>query len=109
MEPDWRIYLVRIIGAIVGSSLAVVFDKGDNWAHRFERFMIGGFFGAICSALLIHWFEWPDTLDFWLLSSFLCGLVGYLFLQLLFSDWAKSLLNKYVEKTMDAIHKDKGK
>lgn len=109
MEPDWRIYIVKIIGAVVGSSLAVVFEKGDTWVRRFERFVIGASVGVFCSALLIHIFDWPDTLDFWLLSSFLCGLAGYLFLQLLFSDWARSLLHDYVEKRTKVIQKDKDK
>ena len=82
-------------GAAVGSSIAVVFRPGrDRGWKLVQRFVIGTILGFIGAPVLLDWLGWPRSADYWLAASTLCGLVGYLFLQMLFSAAAVEFLKQ---------------
>ena len=77
---------LKFSGAVVGSSIAVVFRPGKDRAWKLtQRFVIGTILGFIGAPVLLDWLNWPRSPDYWLAASTLCGLSGYLFLQMLFS------------------------
>lgn len=87
--------LVKIIGASIGSSIAVVFEPaGDSWFRLFKRFVIGTIIGVISAPVVIDLFSWEHKVDYWLASASLCGLVGYMLLQLLFSEQTRQTIRK---------------
>jgi len=76
----------KIIGASVGSSIAVVFQpNGDNNRRLLARFIIGAVLGIIFSPLLLDTLKMPHTWDYWLAASSFIGAVGVLVLQVIFS------------------------
>ena len=87
--------LIKIIGASLGSSIAVVFKPGgDSKMKLFQRFLIGVIIGVIASPIIRDWLEWPALVDYRLAAGTLGGLFGYLVLQLLFSEKTHEILKK---------------
>jgi len=76
----------KIVGAVLGSSIAVIFQPaGDNNRRLLARFVIGVVIGVVFSPVLIDWLKLTHTWDYWLASATFCGAVGVLALQILFS------------------------
>jgi len=89
--------ILKILGASLGSSIAVVFKPaGDSWFRLFQRFIIGLIIGFISSPVIMDWLEWEVRADYWIASAALGGLCGYLILQLLFSDATIEIIRKKV-------------
>lgn len=79
--------IVKIIGASLGSSIAVVFKPGgDSHFRLFQRFVIGSILGVISAPIIVDFFKWKHEIDYWLAAAALGGVLGYLLLQMLFSD-----------------------
>lgn len=81
-------YLVaRLLGAILGSSLAIVFNtKGHSPVLLLQRFVIGAIIGFVSAPVIIDYIGWQHTFDYWLAAATLGGMLGYLVLQMVFSD-----------------------
>lgn len=91
--------LVKIIGASIGSSVAVVFKPGvDNRLRLVQRFVLGAIIGVIFAPVAIDFFKWKHSPDYWLAAAALCGLLGYLALQLLFSETTSELIKSRIKK-----------
>jgi len=76
----------KICGAVLGSSIAVIFQPADDTNKRlFARFIIGVVIGVVFSPVLIDWVKLEHTWDYWLASATFCGSIGVLALQVLFS------------------------
>lgn len=92
-------FWLKISGAAIGSSIAVVFKpSGDTRLKLLQRFVIGTILGFIFAPQLLDFFDWGHTLDYWLASATICGLLGYLTLQFLFSSDLRDAINKRIEK-----------
>ena len=94
MLGETALMWVKAGGAALGSSIAIVFRPGgDPPLKLFQRFLIGTIIGFIAAPPIRTFFEWPMELDYWMASATLGGLIGYLFLQWLFSretfDWVQ--------------------
>lgn len=88
---------------MIGSSVAIVFKPGgDSWLKLVQRFVLGTIIGVISAPVLIDLFGWNHTVDYWLASAAFGGLVGYLALQVLFSDLAKAIATEILKKR---VHK----
>ena len=86
---------MKLIGASIGSSIAIVFSPGrDSKLKLLKRFIIGVIIGFIFAPILIDWLGWPHQLDYWLAASVLSGLCGYLSLQVLFTIRFSDIINK---------------
>ncbi len=93
--PETLIFWLKLGGATVGSSIAVVFKPGgDSVIKLIQRFVIGTILGFISAPVLIDTIGWKHTPDYWLASATLGGLVGYLLLQVLFSAEALDLVKR---------------
>ncbi len=93
------VVMLKAGGATIGSSIAVVFKPSeDNYLVLFKRFVLGAIIGFISAPVLIDFLGWPHIFDYWLAASTLGGLLGYLFLQLLFSDAAIVAVKKRLPK-----------
>jgi len=76
----------KVCGAVLGSSIAVIFQPdGDNNRRLLARFVIGVVIGVVFSPVLIDWAKLEHTWDYWLASATFCGSIGVLALQVLFS------------------------
>lgn len=98
MIGETTLFWVKVAGASIGSSIAVVFKPGqDKGWSLVKRFILGTIIGFIAAPVVIDWLNWEHTVDYWLAAATFSGLLGYLFLQLLFSEAAaravKSRLN----------------
>ena len=92
-------FWLKVSGAAIGSSIAVVFKPcGDTKLKLLQRFVIGTILGFIFAPQLVDFFDWDHTLDYWLASATICGLLGYLMLQFLFSSDLRDAINKRIEK-----------
>ena len=92
------IFWIKAGGAALGSSIAVVFKPGgDAWLKLLQRFVIGTVIGFITAPLIIDYIGWQHTTDYWLAAATLGGLLGYLFLQLIFSQEARRYLKDKVK------------
>ncbi|MBW5289462.1 hypothetical protein [Abyssogena phaseoliformis symbiont] len=89
-------FLAKVLGSVMGSAIAVVFNsKESNNLLMFQRFIIGAVIGFISAPVIIDKFGWTHTFDYWLASAALAGTLGYFLLQLLFSDrHAETILKK---------------
>jgi len=77
----------KAIGSTLGSSLAVVFNSRDsNPLLMVKRFIIGAILGFIFAPIVIDHLGWKHEMDYWIASATLCGVLGYLSLQIVFSD-----------------------
>lgn len=78
---------IKAGGSMLGSSIAVVFTStGDHPLVLLKRFVLGTIMGFISSPIIIDTLKWDHSFDYWLASATLGGLLGYLFLQMLFSN-----------------------
>lgn len=94
------VLIIKIIGASLGSSIAIVFKPGgDGWLRLVQRFVLGTIIGVISAPVITDFFEWEHSFDYWLASAALGGLLGYLFLQLVFSE---STINEIKKRTQKA-------
>lgn len=86
---------LKILGASLGSSIAVVFKPaGDSYLRLFQRFIIGLIIGVISAPILIDFFGWEHRTDYWVAAAAFGGLIGYLILQLLFSETTLEIVRK---------------
>jgi integral membrane sensor domain MASE1 len=91
--------LVKIAGASIGSSIAVVFRPAHDSVFRLvQRFVIGTIFGVIFAPILMNYMEWPREIEYWLSASATCGLLAYLILQLLFSTSTRDAAQSFIDK-----------
>lgn len=83
---EFALIWVKIVGAMIGSSVAVIFQpNGDTRWKRIQRFVLGSICGTISAPIIRDLIGWPDHFDYWLASAALGGLFGYLFLQVALS------------------------
>jgi len=95
---------VKCGGAAIGSSIAVVFAEkpAENepvYKHLLRllnRFVIGLIFGVITAPIILDFFKWERTFDFWLAASAIGGLSGFMLLQLFFSKTTKDRFKKII-------------
>ena len=86
---------LKLGGATVGSSIAVVFAPGgDSWLKLLQRCVLGTIMGFITAPVLIDAAGWQHTPDYWLAAATLGGLIGYLLLQIVFSTEALALVKR---------------
>ena len=86
MTPETMVIWLKISGATIGSSIAVVFQPGnDSNRTLVKRFVIGVILGVISAPIILDFFTWPHTPDYWLAASCIGGLIGYLLLQWVFT------------------------
>ena len=89
---------IKAGGAALGSSIAVVFmPGGDKPLILLKRFVLGTIIGFISAPIILDWLRWESKFDYWLASATLGGLLGYLFLQVLFSRETKSRMQKMMK------------
>jgi len=86
---DWGTLLAKATGATLGSGIAIVFKRGGNVFHRF---LIGLICGVIFAPVYLDYLEWQRTTENWLAASCTCGLIGYLFLHIVYSEESIALL-----------------
>ena len=101
-------FAMKLGGAVVGSTIAIVFrplpdqiDKKERWWRIFNRFWIGIVIGFIFSPLLLDTLSLMKSPDYWLASSTFCGSMGVLILQILYSDAAADALKKRIKPDGD--------
>lgn len=83
---DWMTVLAKATGATIGSAIAVVFNSDNESPIKVvQRFVIGAIIGFTFSPVFRDWIGWPYQFDYWMASSIVCGCVGYLILQILYS------------------------
>lgn len=86
MMPETIVLWLKTSGAVIGSSIAVVFQPGkDSNLKLLQRFIIGVILGFISAPIILDFLTWPHTPDYWLAASCIGGLLGYLLLQWLFT------------------------
>lgn len=91
---------LKLGGAAVGSSIAVVFRPGgDSWLKLAQRFVIGTILGFISAPVVIDTLGWKHSPDYWLASATLGGLIGYLLLQVVFSRETMDLVKRKLKGT----------
>lgn len=83
---DWVTVLAKATGASIGSAIAVVFNsEHESTLKIVQRFVIGAIIGFTFSPVFRDWAGWPYQFDYWMASAIVCGCVGYLTLQILYS------------------------
>ena len=93
------IFWVKVSGAAIGSSIAIVFKPGeDTWLKLCQRFVIGTVFGFIVAPIVIDKLGWQHTFDYWLASATIGGVFGYLILQFIFSTEVHDIIKKRFSK-----------
>ena len=85
----------KAVGATIGSSLALIFRPNCTPFVLFQRFLVGVIFGFILAPIVIDYFGWKHTFDYWLASSTLTGALSYYVLNLIFSG---TLIDKFLNK-----------
>ena len=81
------ITLCKVIGATIGSSIAVVFKPGgDSILKMIQRFVIGTILGFISAPFMIDYFGWSHTTDYWVAAATLGGRIGYMALQIILGE-----------------------
>ena len=97
---EFLIPVMKSIGAMVGSSIAVVFQGGgESGVKIFQRFIIGMSSGFISAPVIVDALSWDHTrADYWLAASTLGGVSSYLVLQFLFSKDTLDLIKKRLSK-----------
>lgn len=99
MDAGLILLIKKIIGASIGSSIAVVFKPdGDTKAQLWKRFWIGVVIGSIACPILMDWFGWPTTTEYVISAASLGGVTGVLALQLLFSNATRDLIDAGIKK-----------
>ena len=89
--------MFRILGAILGSSVAVIFRHSEESGERIvDRWLIGLIIGSIFAPHVLNYMNWPNTWDYWLSSGAVMGLLGYLLMRLLFSEALYSAIQKKI-------------
>lgn len=89
------LFWMKAGGAAMGSSIAIVFRPGDDEKGQlFKRFILGTIIGFVLAPVLIDLIGWAHTPDYWLAAATMSGLLGYLFLQFLFSEAASNAVKK---------------
>jgi len=95
-------FFAKAIGSTLGSGIAVIFRPGGDTRHKLiSRFFIGAILGVIAAPVFIDYVEWEHTFDFWLASACFCGLVGYLMLEVLYSQEAWDFIKQRLRKRAD--------
>ncbi len=85
----------RIGGAVVGSTVAVLFRGSDlGIKARATMFGIGSVIGYIAARLIIDWFDLKMVADYWLISSFAGGAFGYMAFEIFLSERARKAAAK---------------
>jgi len=92
---DWGTLLAKATGATLGSGIAVVFKKGGNVFHRF---LIGLICGVIFSPTYMDYLHWERTPENWIAASCTCGLIGYLLLQIFYSEESISRIKSVLRR-----------
>ena len=89
--------IIKIIGASLGSSIAVVFKPGtDSYFRLVQRFIMGAIIGVISAPVIVDILKWEHRVDYWLAAASLGGLLGYLILQILFSEATAEVIRNYI-------------
>lgn len=91
--PDPNVFLVKAVGSGMGSSIAVIFTD-DSKINIFKRWIVGLIAGFVSAPFIIDHFEWQHSLDYWLASATLGGLMGYLVIETIFTSGIKDILKK---------------
>lgn len=89
--------IIKIIGASLGSSIAVIFKPGkDTYFRLFQRFIMGMIIGVISAPIITEFFGWKHAVDYWLASAALGGVLGYLILQVLLSEATADAIKNHI-------------
>jgi len=88
----------KLVGSSMGSSIAVTFKPAnDNKLIWAKRFILGTIIGFVSAPIIIDLFGWKHSYDYWLASSTMGGLLGYMILQVVLSDSMGERLDKIVK------------
>ncbi len=77
--------MAKLIGAILGSSIAIVYVKDCTPTSLLIRFVIGVICGFIAAPIIIDYLKWEHSFDYWLAASTLGGVGSYFTLHHVFS------------------------
>lgn len=93
--PEETFYIMRFVGAACGSTIAVIFKLRDGTARAgLLMFVVGVIVGYISARLILDSFGWENVADYWLAASGIGGALGYICLQILYSNKMKSAMEK---------------
>ncbi len=96
------ILLAKIIGAVLGSSIAVIFQPDHDTPTRLlARFVIGVVIGVVFSPVVLDWFKLAHVWDYWLAASTGCGATGVLIMQIIFSKRVYDALETRAQDKLD--------
>ncbi len=95
---DLQVLAAKIIGGTIGSAIAVVFQSDK----KFPKFIIGLNIGVIFAPFPLMLWDLEHTLEMWVSSSCLCGLLGYMILWHLYSRKTRQALQKRVEEALES-------
>jgi len=95
--PEETFFWFRMLGAFIGSSVAVNFRwRGGTARSLISMLAVGVATGFVSSRWIIDFFKWSNTSDYWMISSAIGGVLGYLLLKILFSAKAESAIKEKV-------------
>lgn len=93
--PEETFYIMRLVGAGLGSTIAVIFKLRDGTIRAgLLMFAVGVITGYIASRLILDSFGWKNIADYWLIASGIGGALGYICLQIVYSSKMKSAMEK---------------
>ncbi len=85
-SPEETFYLMRLLGASLGSTIAVTFKlRNGTLRAALIMFFVGATTGYLSSRWILDSFGWSNIADYWLLASGIGGGLGYILLQLVYS------------------------
>lgn len=94
-------FIARVLGAVVGSSIAVVFHFGEDRATSLKRFFIGFAFAMSTSGTTLAYMQrhygFTSNVDDWLFVSTLLGALGYLVTSLVYSQAMSDLFKRAID------------
>jgi hypothetical protein len=94
-SPDETFYLMRLLGASLGSTVAVTFElRSGTWRAALTMFGVGATTGYLSSRWILDSFGWMNVADYWLLASGIGGALGYILLQLVYSKKMKAAMER---------------
>jgi len=96
--------LYKLVGAGVGSGLAVWFRKSPRWALQLATGVATGY---LAGQWFLDWREWPMTTDYILLSGAIMGIVGYSLVEGILSIDFKRLARWWADRKTGNVEPEK--
>ena len=91
---------LRIVGAAVGSSVAVLVKlEAKNLLIQFKGFIVGTVTGVIATPFIIDYFDLIHSFDYWLGIAFVNGMFGFIIVRFLLSDEVLKTIKTKITRT----------